>query len=180
MKRANLTKFMFGGALVAAMAATLAALPNTAHAVGNSVTVNLTATVATKCSITAPAGAASFDVSTQASTAGTQLATLSGFTDTCNTKNGYTIAVKSQNGAAATPPVNSGLLIGTTGNTDTVVYTVNYGGTNISLTAGQGTSTVFPKAAGGISHALQLSFTGNANLTADTYTDTLTLTIANQ
>lgn len=90
----------------------------------------------------------------------------------CNKQGGYTVTVLS---------ANAGLLEGAVGgNTDTVAYTMTYAGVLFSLTDGSvtvtpdGTKTV----SSGANKEVRISYTGNDFLTEDTYTDTLTFTIA--
>jgi len=92
----------------------------------------------------------------------------------CNDPKGYTVAMTTANGTT------TGLLKGSVaGNPDTVSYTVTYNGAAVTLagSTAQVTNVAAKTATGGVNKNLNIAYTGNANLGADTYTDTLTFTI---
>jgi hypothetical protein len=91
----------------------------------------------------------------------------------CNNKNGYTVTLSS---------ANSGKFVGvTSGNTDTISYTVKYNGTEYDLATGTKTVTdVNDKTTGtGVTKELQVVYDGTSLwVNADTYRDTMTFTLA--
>lgn len=99
-----------------------------------------------------------------------------------NNKGGYTVTVDSTNGVADS--LASGRFISSTdpvSNTDTLDYTLKYGGTTATLANGSGTVTdATGKTTGtGVTNSVQISYDGSGSfLTADSYEDTLTFTIA--
>jgi hypothetical protein len=99
-----------------------------------------------------------------------------------NHTTGYTVTLVSANAAAGT----QARLMSTDGsNLHGIDYSMFYGpdsGTAVTLTTGSATvtSTIGAAPEGGTLNNLGISYTGNTFLNADVYTDTLTLTIANQ
>lgn len=96
-----------------------------------------------------------------------------------NNQAGYTVAVESQNAAAA--GVSTAFFKGAdVGNTDTLDYSMTYDGVAVVLD-GAGTAIVSDVSGttgtSGVDKQLAISYTG-AFLNADTYSDTLTFTIA--
>ncbi len=97
-------------------------------------------------------------------------------TEKSNDKIGYTVKLTTANAPTGTAAFLKG---GTSGNTDTVPYTMTYGGIAVTLVSGSATVT---------SASVRTISTGvakNLNVTipsvwvnADTYSDTITLTIA--
>lgn len=96
-------------------------------------------------------------------------------TETSNDKLGYKVTLSSLNAAATAQAV----LKGGTGNTDSVNYSILYGGTAVTLAAGSATVTSVAARTGsaGVPKNIAVTFAGGW-LAADTYSDTLTLTIA--
>jgi len=94
-----------------------------------------------------------------------------------NKKAGYDVTIQSANaGAGASAFFKSA----DAGNTDTLTYTVKYGGNPVTFSGGSANvSNVTAKTpATGTSNDVSISYTGStANLTEDTYGDTLTFTI---
>lgn len=97
-----------------------------------------------------------------------------------------TIVEKSNNEAGYTVTLasaNAGVLKGSSPtNTDTLTYTLQYGGADVAFTAGVATvSDIVGKTPGaGSTKSLTISYTAGSEdmLTSDTYSDTLTFTIA--
>ncbi len=88
-----------------------------------------------------------------------------------NVTTGYTVTLDS---------ANSGEFVGNdSGNSDTLAYTISYDGSVVTLSSGSATVTTASgrTAASGVDKTLAVSFTGTF-LNADTYTDTITLTIS--
>jgi hypothetical protein len=169
MPRKLAAALVVGGTLVAVAPA---------MAAGNSVTLAVSGTVALACSISA--GNTSVSVTNALAVTGPTSVPVSGYTDTCNAKNGYTVTFTSQNGAAAS--ATNGVLKGAiSGNTDTATYTITSYGTANPLAMVNGKTTVtFGKTPGaGTARTLTLAVSGSPDLTADTYSDTLTIALAN-
>lgn len=97
-------------------------------------------------------------------------------TETSNDKLGYKVTLSSANAGASTQAKLTGAIVG---NTDTVNYSISYGGTAVTLAAGSATvtSVAAHTGAAGVAKNIAVTFAGGW-LTADTYSDTLTLTIA--
>ncbi len=152
----------------AGLVALLVAAGAAAGFAGPSATLNLQGRVAAKLDISVTAETVASGLNLEASQTNLLVATV---TEKCNRPGGYTVSVQS---------ANLGSLKGMEGNTDTVAYTMTYGGAAISLTAGGATVTPDGTKTGpsGISKEVRISYTGNDFLTEDTYTDTLTFTIA--
>jgi hypothetical protein len=96
-------------------------------------------------------------------------------TEKSNDKNGYTVTLTTANAPTGT----SAFLKGTAGNADTAPYTMTYNGTAVTLVAGSATVTTAS------AKTPSAGVTKNLNVTipavwvnADTYSDTVTLTIA--
>lgn len=143
--------------------ATLMTMPAVAATTG---TLTLTGTVNGNVEIivTPEAAASNLDLLNDATDL--KVATV---TEKSNT--GYEVTVTSANSAeltgqnAATP--------------DTLAYSLKYDGAAVNFTAGSAliTDTTSQTGTSGIDKDLTISYTGNVNLKADTYEDTLTFTI---
>ncbi len=87
-----------------------------------------------------------------------------------NSTTGYTVTLSSANAGKL---VNTGLA------SQTVDYTLNYGGQLVDLSAGNGTYTDNNPGTGqDINKELKINITGSNTLAAGDYTDTVTLSIA--
>ncbi|HYC13973.1 MAG TPA: spore coat protein U domain-containing protein [Stellaceae bacterium] len=168
-------------ALTATTAATvvLLAAPEPAYSAG-SANVTLAASLPANCSISlaAPASGASFTSGggnnratwTVSSSSGTTTLGIATLNETCNQK--YDVTISASNG---------GTLLGSAGNTDKLTYSLIYdvGGQNTTFTPSTGGTLVGNnlKKTGnnGTNKAISLILQ-NAFVTADTYTDTLTIT----
>ena len=97
-------------------------------------------------------------------------------TETSNDKLGYKVTLSSANAGATAQAVMKGAIAG---NADSVNYSITYGGTAVTLAAGSAlvTSTAGRTGAAGVNKNIAVTFAGSW-LTADTYSDTITLTIA--
>jgi len=97
-------------------------------------------------------------------------------TETSNDKLGYKVTLSSLNAGVTAQAFLKG---GLAGNADTVNYSITYGGTAVTLAAGSAvvTSVAARTGAAGVAKNVAVTFAGSW-LTADTYSDTLTLTIA--
>ena len=157
---------------VIAMAATLmvAAGPASAALTGN---IGLSGNVPQNCTISVTAtGNSGIDLS--ASATDLQVATIA---EDCNKKAGYVISVSTTNGVAAS--ASTGLFTGdTSGNTDTVAYSVKYNASALTFVNGADSSarSVTAKVSGQVS-PVTISFTGAPTAAADTYADTLNFTM---
>ena len=97
-------------------------------------------------------------------------------TETSNDNLGYKVTLASANAGATAQAFLKGSL---TGNADVVNYSILYGGTSVTLANGSATVT---SATGrtvktGVAKNIAVTYSGSW-LTADTYSDTLTLSIA--
>jgi hypothetical protein len=135
----------------------------------------LSGTVQQNCNITVTATPAAGSLTLTGT--GTSTVNVGSVVETCNDFKGYKITVASTNNASQSGSNFDGILKGATTNTDTVTYTVAYG-VSTSLVPTSGTAeTVSGKNIAGTTNSVFVAFTGNTSLGADTYTDTLTLTM---
>ena len=97
-------------------------------------------------------------------------------TETSNDKLGYKVTLSSLNAGTTAQAFLKGAI---SGNADIMNYSISYGGTAVTLASGSAvvTSVAARTGAAGVNKNVAVTFTG-AWLTADTYSDTLTLTIA--
>ncbi len=156
------------GLIRAGLVAFLVAAGAAAGFAGTSATLNLQGHVAAKLDISVTAETVTASLNLEASQTDLLVATVK---EKCNRPGGYTVSVQS---------ANLGFLKGATGNTDTIAYTMTYGGAAVSLTGGSVTVTPDGAKTGpsGTNKEVRITYTGNDFLTEDTYTDTLTFTIA--
>lgn len=94
-----------------------------------------------------------------------------------NWPKGYTVTLKSANAGSGT---QAKLVGAEPTNTDVVNYSMKYNGVGVTLVSGEATvtSTSGRTGSSGVDKSLQITFSANAWIAADTYSDTLTLTIA--
>ena len=96
-------------------------------------------------------------------------------TETSNDKNGYTVKLTTANAPTGT----AAFLKGVTGNADQVPYTMTYNGVAVTLIAGSATVTSASARTPSTGLAKNLNVTIPAVwVNADTYNDTITLTVA--
>lgn len=91
------------------------------------------------------------------------------------TESGYTVILETANGST------TGLFIGNNpANSDTLAYEIKYDNDVTILTGGTAivSDSASPTVSAGVEKQLKISYTGSGSLTADTYSDTFTLTIA--
>jgi hypothetical protein len=155
-------------ALISILAGTAAQAAN-----NNNVTIPLSGTVAASCTVANSATGATTTFSDM--TTG-QTATLIGtITEICNDKDGYKVTLSTANFASGSPNFKG------SGTSAVVPYSLTYNGT--ALTYVSGTATVTSSGtqtnSTGVSKQLKISFTGGF-LTADSYADTITITMASQ
>lgn len=148
-------------------------------------TITLTGTVAQQCSVvvTATTGAVNLDLSS-----GTRRIEVGSGVQTCNKKAGYTIRVSSANCATG---IAGAKLVGAT-SAELLPYSVEFnnpttGGSQATVTgllasACTGTSAITGRDVSNSKITSELSrifvnYTGDTNLAADTYTDTLTISM---
>lgn len=151
------------------LAAALTLLPTQAfaQATGN---LDLSGTVAATCNVTVtpvggvadslPLGAAQTDL------------TVASVNETCNDPDGYTLTAQSSQSSVLTP-------VGTS--TDSVPYSFRFGGTVSDLSGGGAVTVTDVNAAtgaAGVDKSVQISYANPGFIAADTYTDTITFTIA--
>ncbi len=90
--------------------------------------------------------------------------------ENCNDGKGYKVTIGTKNGTS------SGLLKGTS-YSQTLAYGVNYGSTATLTFAGSTATATNTSAAGFATYTLGVTYASGAQLTANTYTDTLTFTM---
>jgi hypothetical protein len=97
-------------------------------------------------------------------------------TEKSNDKLGYDVTISSLNAGATAQAFLKGSIVG---NADVVNYSIQYNGGGVTLANGSATVTIASgrTPGSGVAKNLNVTFAG-AWLTADTYSDTLTLTIA--
>jgi hypothetical protein len=175
MKSKHLSRLLLAGS-TAALGLGIPAVLDTAHA-AKSGSIVLTGTIAQNCSITVtPASAAS----TLTLTATQTNLNVGSVVEQCNDFKGYKITVASTNNPSQGSGNFTGILQGaTSGNTDTISYTVAYGQTSNVVPASTSLAeSVTTKQLTATTNSVFISYTGVTTLGADTYSDTLTLTMA--
>jgi len=141
---------------------------------GNSVTVQVSSTVQNECSLATSSNSVQLgDLSTSPLTS-SALATI---TESCNDAAGYTVNLTSTNAGTG------GSLLymkGTSsGNTDQIDYTLIYNGATVSFAVGTATLTNSSTATTSTGSAKTLTITTTpGSYRADSYTDTLVITLA--
>jgi hypothetical protein len=165
-----ITKGTAKGIAVLALALAIA-LPSLAATTG---TISLSGSVGGVCDVTVtqPTGNNSLAITTKVTNQ-----TIATFVEKCNKASGYTLTLSSAN--------NSVLKGSLAGNTDTLPYSLVYGttiatATAVSLSAGSAviTDASAKTASTGVTKILAISFDGTSFLNEDSYSDTLTFTIA--
>jgi hypothetical protein len=147
----------------------------------SSATLTINAQVAASCSFTLGSPIAGATVSggvaslTLTNSTATFTSGLVSSAENCNDKSGYTMSVKD---------TGSGTLTGTSGNTDTLPFSLTYDPTGVNKTVTPSTSlqTLF-SSAGKVNATKQVQIlisNPTGFVTADTYTDTLTFTMTPQ
>lgn len=98
-------------------------------------------------------------------------------TEKTNIPRGYTISLKSQNAGSSGQAV---LKAADGSNSESINYSLNYGGSAVTLSGGQSVVTNVNGRTGsnGVNKDLKVTFSSNPWVAADTYSDTITLTIA--
>ena len=150
-------------ALVGSTLASMAALS------GN---ITISGTVANNTSITVASHAGYNTLDIAGGVTDQQVATA---TETCNDKLGYKVTLTTLNAGSGT----AAFLKGPAGNTDTAPYTMTYNGVAVTLVAGSAvvTSVTAKTPSTGVTKNLNVTIPA-IWVNADTYTDTITLTIA--
>lgn len=135
---------------------------------GTTASLALSGTVAKTASISVSATSEASNLNLTSATATT--VTVATVTEICNSNSGYTVSVSS---------ANAGYLKGAlSANADSVAYSLFCDGTAVALSS-SGTVMVAASAkTSGNSQTLAVNYTGNATLSADSYSDILTFTIA--
>jgi hypothetical protein len=104
----------------------------------------------------------------------------------CNSKDGFTVSLRTKNGAEATTPASTGIFLPITAlaaeNTlpyDLVFKTGSGGNEPVAFVDGVASNQIVGLPGGAINETFQLeiSYLGDTSLAADTYTDQLTLSI---
>ena len=113
-------------AIATAIAMMASVLTGLAQAAG-SITISGTVAISSTIAVASQSGYNTLAIAT-----GVTAQTVAIATETSNDKNGYTVTLKTANAPTGT----AAILKGATGNTDTVPYTMTYGGTAVTLVAG--------------------------------------------
>ncbi len=153
---------------------TVLALSNSAQA-ATSENLNLSGSVASILSIAVSANATASGLGLTSSTAGSDIGVV---TETCNDADGYTVSVTSANGV--TQSAANGVLIGGS-HSETLSYSLTYNSSAVTFVNGVGevTNVNEKTAAGGVAKTVQIIYDPtSSNLAADSYSDTLTFSIA--
>jgi len=154
-------------AVAVALAATV--LTSLAQSSGN-ITISGTVANNTSITVTPTAGYNSLDIA-----AGETDKDVAAVNERSNKRDGYTVELQSANAGAGT----QAYLGGTGGNTDVVNYSMKYNGVAVTLSGGKATVTNVAARTPGAGVDKNLSVTlAAAWVNTDTYSDTLTLTIA--
>ena len=148
-------------------------LASSAQASGNdnNVTIPLNGTVPTSCTVANNSSGATTSFSDM--TQGANNVLIGTITETCNDRSGYKVTLTDSNFSANQPSfkgASSGALI---------PYTLTYNGSNVNFPNSTATLTSSGSQTGtnGVTKALDISFP-SGSYTADTYSDTLTITMA--
>ena len=137
----------------------------------------LMGTLAKKSSVTVnPSGSAStLDLT---STSGASDLLVASITEVSNAHLGYTVTIISANAKVATDKTKAVFKGQTWG--ETLEYTIKYGGVSVSLVNGEALVTNASGRTTGITKDVTITYNAGPNLAADTYADTLTVTIADK
>ncbi len=163
----RMTEMSRSVAFAAAAALVFAATPAKADA------LPVQGIVAVACTIsTVDAGAGALDLSASQTDV-----TIANVTEDCNDVDGFTVTIATTNGAALT----TGLLVSQDvngANSTDQTYSIKYDGVAVTIASGSGTAATRSGFTGQQTVPLAISYTiAGGGLPADTYTDTLTLTI---
>jgi hypothetical protein len=141
---------------------------------GTTATLTISGTVAPSVSISLDGGVSTLTYSTLNISGGESDKTVATATEVSNDKAGYRVTLQSANAGSTAQAV----LKGTTGNTDSVNYTIKYGGSPITLASGVATVTDVTARTAQTGVTKPVSVTLPASwVNSDTYSDTLTLSI---
>jgi hypothetical protein len=139
----------------------------------NSATIPLSGTVATTCTVANNATGATTTFTDM--TTGASSVLIGTITEICNDKNGYKVTLTESNYSASSPSFKGS-------STNTLIpYSLSYNGSAVSFPSS--TATLTPAgtqtSATGVAKALNITFAASL-YTADTYSDTITITMASQ
>jgi hypothetical protein len=136
----------------------------------NTVSITATGTVARACTVALDSGNSSETKTLGDLTASGSNVQIGTVKETCNDNAGYKVTLTSN---------NNGALKGAT-TSATIPYTLTYGGTAVTFSAGSATVSTATAPTGSTppTNAVALIWTGSPTLTADSYSDTLTFTMA--
>jgi hypothetical protein len=110
-------------------------------------------------------------------TATTTNLTVASAVEQCNDSEGYVVTAKST--SAASKGISTPELVGSSGNSDFVTYSLIYNGTTATFdnTGVAQVTNVSSRAVQGTTKTVAITYTGVTTLGADTYSDTLIFTI---
>jgi hypothetical protein len=168
------SRSLFGGAFAFSAALLFAgSAAQAGNGTGNAVNIAVTSTVSDACNLLTSATSVNlYDLST----APLSNSTIATITESCNDAAGYTVSLTSTNAGTG------GSLLymkgSSSGNTDQIDYTLTYNGSTVSFTAGSGALTNASTATNSTGSAKTLTITtAPGSYRADSYTDTLVLTL---
>lgn len=138
-------------------------------------TITITGTVLQTATISPGVAATLSDTELRSGVTDKLIATVN---EKSNKHNGYTVTLQSLNAGSGTTAKLKGNIIA---NTDEIIYTIKYNNTSITLNNGQATITDSnSKTTGsGVDKNFTISFSSGFP-SADTYSDTITLTLVNK
>lgn len=145
-----------------------------AHATTNTDTLTISGKVEEKAEIKITPSEKATTLDVAASPISSHEDTVASVNETCNKKTGYKVIVKSTNAGTTSQAVLKGK------NGESVNYTIKYGD---ALTLSQGSAVVTRNdktGADGKAYQLNVIYTSDPGLAADTYQDVLTLTISTE
>ena len=143
---------------------------------GTQATLTLSGSVSKSATIAFDNSGATLTYSTLNIQGGESGTTVGTALEICNDHTGYKVTMASFNSPSGNALILKG---GTSGNTDTITYTLTYGGNLVNFASGSATVTspTAKTSSTGTSSAIKISFPA-AWVNDDTYSDTLTFTIA--
>ena len=139
----------------------------------NNVTIPLSGTVAVACTVANSSNGATTAFTDM--TAGASSVLIGTITETCNDKSGYKVTLTESNFSANQPNFKGA------STSSLIPYTLTYNGTAVNFPNSTATLTSSGSQTGasGVAKQLAISFAASA-YTADTYSDTITITMASQ
>ena len=130
--------------------------------------ITLSGTVAQSCNLTITSSGSYNSLTLTSAQSNVTVGTAG---ENCNDGKGYKVTIGTKNGTT------SGMLKGTSYN-QTLAFGLNYGSSTTLTFAGSTATATNTNAAGFTTYTIGVTYAAGTQLTADTYTDTLTFTMA--